>query len=310
MRRVPWLSALFLVLLALVLGTPAAAQDSDEHFDGRVLVSVNGDMTLPAGDEAEVLVVVDGDALIEGTARVVTVVNGTATLAGGTVGTLAIVNGDAQIGAGSTVTGDVVELRSTVVVDPTATVGGDVRSMTTDLAGIGIAIGVLGLLAWIAFTIVAWAAGLALAAFGARQVRSAEWLISREPFRTFVAGLALLCLPPIIAVLLIVTVVLLPVGLVLMLFVWPALMFLGWLVASIWIGDWILRTTGRPAPERRPYLGVTIGLIVATILSVVPLVGAVIALFGMGAVTLAGWRMLRRGEATVPPAAGYIPVGG
>ena len=96
MRRVPWLSALFLVLLALVLGTPAAAQDGDEHFDGRVLVSVNGDMTLPAGDEAEVLVVVDGDALIEGTARVVTVVNGTATLAGGTVGTLAIVNGDAQ----------------------------------------------------------------------------------------------------------------------------------------------------------------------------------------------------------------------
>ena len=54
----------------------------------------------------------------------------------------------------------------------------------------------------------------------------------------------------------------------------------------------------------------TIGLIVATISSVVPLVGAVIALFGMGAVTLAGWRMLRRGEPTVPPAAGYIPVGG
>ena len=310
MRRVFWAPVLFLLLLASALATPAAAQGDAERFEGRVLVSVNGDLTLPSGDEAEVVVVVDGDALIEGTARVVTVVNGTATLAGGTVATLAVVNGDAQIGAGSTVTGDIVELSSTVVVDPGATVGGQVRSMTTDLAGIGIAVGLLGLLAWIAFTLVAWAAGLALAAFGARQVRSAEWLILREPLRSFGAGLAMLFLPPIIAVLLIVTVVLMPVGLVLLLFVWPALMFLGWLVGSIWIGEWVLRTTGRPAPEHRPYLGVTIGLIAATILSIIPLAGAVIALFGMGAVALAGWRMLRQREATVPPGAGYAPVGG
>lgn len=308
MRRVSWALGLFLVLLVLI-AMPAVAQDRDGRFDGRVLVSVNGDLTVPSGDDVDVVVVVDGDARIEGTARVVTVVSGTVTLAGGTVSTIAIVNGTAQIGAGSTVTGDVLELRSTVVVDPGATVGGQVRSMTSDLAGFGIAIGVLGVLAWIAFTLVAWAAGLALAAFGARQVRRAEWLISTEPVRTFAAGLAMLVLPPLIAVLLMITVVLLPVGLVLLLFVWPALAFLGWLVASTWIGEWILRASGRPAPEQRPYLGVTIGLIVATIASIVPLVGAVISLFGMGAVTLAGWRMLRERETTAPPAAGYAPVG-
>lgn len=308
MRRVAWALGLFLVLLVLV-ATPAVAQDGDERFDGRVLVSVNDDLTIASGDVAEVVVVVDGDARIEGTATVVTVVNGTVTLAGGTVSTLAIVNGTAQIDAGSTVTGDVVELRSTVVVEPGATVGGQVRSMTSDLAGFGIAIGVLGVLAWIAFTLVVWAAGLALAAFGARQVRRAEWLISTEPVRTLAAGLAMLVLPPIIAILLMLTVVLLPVGLVLLLVVWPTLAFLGWLVASIWIGEWILRVSGRPAPERRPYLGATLGLIVATIVSIVPIVGAVISLFGMGAVTLAGWRMLREREATAPPAAGYAPVG-
>jgi hypothetical protein len=308
MRRVSWALGLFLVLLVLV-ATPAFAQNGDERFDGRVLVSVNDDLTIASGDAAEVVVVVDGDARIEGTATVVTVVNGTVTLAGGTVSTLAVVNGTAQIDAGSTVTGDVVELRSTVVVDPGATVGGQVRSMTSDLAGFGIAIGVLGVLAWIAFTLVVWAAGLALAAFGARQVRRAEWLISTEPVRTFAAGLAMLVLPPIIAVLLMLTVVLLPVGLVLLLVVWPALAFLGWLVGSIWIGEWILRVSGRPAPERRPYLGATLGLIVATIVSIVPIVGAVISLVGMGAVTLAGWRMLRQRESTAPPAAGYAPVG-
>jgi hypothetical protein len=310
MRRIFPALALLPVLLVLLLATPAAAQGDPERFDGKVLVSVNGDLTLAADDEAEVLVVVNGDARIEGTANVVTVVNGTATLAGGTVTTLAVVNGSAQIGAGSTVTGDVVELRSTVVVDPAATVGGEVRSMTTDFAGIGIAIGLLGLLAWIAFGLVAWAAGLALAAFGARQVRRAEWLISSEPLRTFGAGLAMLFLPPIIALLLIVTVVLMPVGLALLLIVWPTLAFLGWLVASTWIGEWILRTSGRPAPERRPYLGVTLGLIVATLLSLVPLVGAVISLFGMGSIALAGWRMLRQGEVTVPPTSRYAPAGG
>lgn len=308
MRRVSWALGLFLVLLAMV-AAPAVAQDGDERFDGRVLVSVNDDLTIASGQTAEVVVVVDGDARIEGTATVVTVVNGTVTLAGGTVSTLAIVNGTAQIDAGSTVTGDVVELRSTVVVDPGATIGGQVRSMTSDLTGFGIAIGVLGVLAWIAFTLVVWAAGLALAAFGSRQVRRAEWLISTEPVRTFVAGLAMLVLLPVIAVLLMFTVVLLPVGLVLLLVVWPALAFLGWLVASIWIGEWILRVSGRPAPERRPYLGATLGLIVATIASIVPLVGAVISLFGMGAVTLAGWRMLRQREATAPPAAGFAPAG-
>jgi hypothetical protein len=90
--------------------------------------------------------------------------------------------------------------------------------------------------------------------------------------------------------------------------VWPALVFVGWLVGSTWIGEWLLRKAGRPAPERRPYLGVTLGLIVATLISLVPLVGVVISLFGMGGVTLAGWRMLHRPDGPVTPT-GYAPVG-
>ena len=309
MRRHLPLSALFLALVALLLaGVPAIAQDGTRP-DGRVQVSVGGDFTLPAGQEADVVVVVDGDALIEGNARVVTVVDGTVTLAGGTVDTLAIISGTAVIGPGSTVTDDVLELNSRVTVDPSATVGGEVRSLAVDLAGVGIAIGVLGVLAWIAFALVTWIAGLALAAFGSRQVRSAEWLISSEPLKTLAVGIGMVLLPPIVAVLLMVTVVLLPVGLALLLIVWPVLAFLGWLVGSIWIGEWILRRAGRPAPERRPYLGVTLGLIVSTLLSLVPLVGVVVSLFGMGGVTLAGWRMLRQPAGPVAPT-GYAPASG
>ena len=298
MRRSRHPFALLLGLfLLLLLALPVAAQSGTATTslgDGRVRIAIDGDLVLPAGDTAEVVVVIDGDARIEGTAKVVTVIDGTLTLvSGATVDTVAIIRGTADIGAGATVTRDVLELDSTVTVDPAATVGGQVRSLAVDLAGVGIVLGILGLLAWAAFAILTWFAGLALAAFGSRQVRSAEWLISREPAKTFIAGIAMVLVPPIVAAILMATVVLLPVGLALLLIVWPVLAFLGWLVGSIWIGDWVLRTAGRDRPERRPYLAVTIGLVVATLLSLIPLVGVVISLFGTGAVALAGWRTFR-----------------
>lgn len=306
MRRHLPLSAIFIALVALLLTAVPALAAEPFVAEGRVQVSVGGDYTLPAGQSADVVVVVDGDARIEGSARVVSVISGTVTVAsGGSVDTLAVVNGTATLEAGATVTDDILELRSTVTVDPTATVGGEIRSMAVDVAAIGVVLGVLGVIAWIAFTIVTWAAGMALAAFGSRQVRSAEWLISTEPLKTFLVGIGMVIVPPVVAVLLMATVVLLPIGLALLLIVWPVLAFLGWLVGSTWIGDWILRTAGRPAPERRPYLAVSLGLVVATLLSLVPLVGVVISLFGTGAVALAGWRMLRQGDA--PPTTGYVP---
>jgi hypothetical protein len=314
LSRAPWLglplTLLFLLILAaagaVATVAPAIAQDGTATTsieDGRVRIAVDGDLTLPAGDTADVVVVLRGDARIEGTAAVVAVIDGGLTLtSGGVADRVAIVRGTADLQAGSTVTHDVLELDSTVTVDPAATVGGEVRSLAFDLAGVGVALGVLGLIAWGAFALLTWVAGLALAAFGSRQVRSAEWLISREPLKTFVVGIGMVIVPPIVAVLLMVTVVLLPVGLALLLIVWPVLAFLGWLVGATWIGDWILRTAGRDRPERRPYLAVTIGLVVATLASLIPLVGAVISLFGTGAVALAGWRMLRTPESVPMPA--------
>ena len=54
----------------------------------------------------------------------------------------------------------------------------------------------------------------------------------------------------------------------------------------------------------------TLGLIVASLVSLIPLVGVVISLFGMGGVAIAAWRMLRQGEPAAPIVPGYAPVGG
>jgi len=68
---------------------------------------------------------------------------------------------------------------------------------------------------------------------------------------------------------------------------------IGWIVAAIWIGDWLVqRIRGAVEPER-PYLAAVIGVIVLGIGGLIPLVTLIASLFGFGAVLLLGWRVVR-----------------
>ena len=88
-------------------------------------------------------------------------------------------------------------------------------------------------------------------------------------------------------------------GLAFLLIVLPTAAYVGWLVAAIWLGDWILiQTRGAPEPER-PYLAAVIGVIVLGIASLLPPISAIASLFGFGAVLLLGWKTFRH-EPLVP----------
>ena len=50
----------------------------------------------------------------------------------------------------------------------------------------------------------------------------------------------------------------------------------------------------------RPYAAATVGLLVAFVIGLVPLVTAILSIFGLGAVVLAAWRTLRGGGAVQP----------
>ena len=95
-----------------------------------------------------------------------------------------------------------------------------------------------------------------------------------------------------------------PLGFALMFMVWPAAAFAGYLVAGIWIGDWLLYRGDRPLPAR-PYLASVVGLLVLQIVSLIPFVGAIASLFGFGAVLLLAWRIFR--QTPVTPALGATP---
>ena len=113
-------------------------------------------------------------------------------------------------------------------------------------------------------------------------------------------GLAGLFVIPIVAILAMITVIGAPLGLAILLMVWPAAAFAGYLIAAIWIGDFLLSRRGDAAQAQRPYLAATIGIVVLWIVSFVPFVGAIASLFGFGAVLLMAWRTFRQPTTTQP----------
>lgn len=298
MRRLFGIVALSVLALGII--APAAlAADAAPH-GGRVIISFNGSFDLPAGQKADVIVVGNGDATIEGDVNSILVMNGNATLTGATADTLVVINGNAILQDGTVVSGDVRTLNGQVQQSAGATVQGSIRGLEAEISALGFVLVPAFLLLFLGFALITVVAALAVAALGARQTRAAESLISRQPGPTIVAGLVGIIVLPLIGVLAMVTVVGAPIGLALLLIVLPAVAYLGWIVAAIWIGDWlVIRMRGAAEPER-PYLAAVIGVVVLGLASMLPPISAIASLFGFGAVLLLAWKVARH-EPLLPP---------
>jgi len=287
---------LLVACLALTLGLSGVALAADDELShsGRVVFVAGGDIDVPAGDQADAVIVIGGNATIAGTVNALIVIDGTATTAGATLESVTIVNGSAVLGAGTTVLGDVGRLGSTVERADGVEVGGSVRDLAGDVAGFGFFIGAAAIVLWIGFGVATLLVGLLVAGLAARQVRTATTLIRRETGLTVLAGLLAIVLPPIAAALLMVTIIGIPAGIGLLVVIWPALAFIGYIVAAIWLGEWLLgKRNPEATPAERPYGAAVLGLLVAFLIGLVPVVSFVLSILGLGAVVLAGWRTLR-----------------
>jgi len=304
MRRLSIIAAVAAVLMLLAAPAALAADPTVARGD-RVLMAFNGDVTVPTGEQVDALLVAGGTATVAGHVKTVVVLDGTAILQGATVESVFVTGGSLSIDAATTVSGDVRTLNTTTTVDPAATVRGSVSSLETDLIAAAAVLAPMVVLFVLGLAIVTLVAGLALAALGARQVRAAEALITHQPGETILFGLAGLVLIPLVAILAMITVIGAPLGLAVMFMVWPAAAFAGYLVAGIWIGEWLLYRGAAERPDR-PYFAAVLGLVVLQVISMVPFVGAIASLFGFGAVLLLAWRGLRQPSQprplTTPPA--------
>ncbi len=302
MRRFLFLVSV-VMLLAGMTATVSAADSTattDLPRTGRVLIVAGGDITVPQGEQADLVVVAAGDASISGTVNALVMVDGTATLTGATVGTVMLVSGTVDVGPGTVVLHDVTEARGTVVSSG-GEIMGATRELATGIAVFGVFAGIVAIIVWIGFALAALIAALVLASLAGQQLRKAAWLVGHEPVPSILLGLLSIVVIPLVAVLAMVTVIGIPTGLGILLVVWPALAFFGYLVGAIWIGEWLLSRRAGYVPAERPHLAAVVGLIVAFVLGLIPLLSAVISIVGTGAVILAVWLTWRgRRPAGVP----------
>jgi hypothetical protein len=292
MKRVFAIAA-SLLLVFLVFSPVVLAADPSLPHTGRILVSTDGDISVPVGEHADIVVVVNGTATIAGEVNTIFVVDGAANLTGARTESVFAVRSPVTVGPGSVVLGDVMKVDSVVTQVGDGAITGGVRDIAADIAGIGMFIGPALILAYVGFALAAIAAGLLLAGLAARQVRAAEALISRQPVQTLVAGLAGVFLPIFLVAILFVTIVGAPLGIGILIGLWPLAAFLGYLVAGIWIGDWVLARMSPGTTRDRPYLAAVLGLLILQVLGILPLLSFIASLFGFGAVLLLAWRTIR-----------------
>lgn len=313
MKRMAGLFGAILVVAAFAAPVALAA-DEELPATGRVLMAFNGDISVPAGEQADVVFVANGDADIAGTVNTVTVINGTATLHGSTVDAVVAINGTVALEEGTTVLGNVRSINSTVTQAAGVEIAGDIKGFDAELVTIGMLLAPALLLFALGMALASLAAGLLLAAVGARQVRAAERVIADEPLKVFGVGLLSVIVIPIVAIVATITVVGAPLGLGILLGFLPLVAFVGFLVAGTFIGEELLGTRKEPAAER-PYRGALLGIVLLQVIGLVPFIGglatAVASVLGLGAILLLGWRVIRGTgtSQTAAPMSAPAPIG-
>jgi len=290
LKRVALLLAFLLALIPFAVSGQTA--DGAERED--VLIRVNGHVHVPAGEIVGGVVAISDDALIEGTVDYLIVIDGDATITGTVNKSVMIVNGVVTLADGARVGEDVQLYRATAVQETGATVDGAVRDEWG--GGINISRGFwFGL--WLSMTVAVLGAGLLFAAVGGRQLAQAGRAVTGQPLPTLVGAIFFWGAVPVLAVLAMLTVVGIPFGIGILLFLLPALWFLGYLVAGAALGQLIVAWRGSTRETRHPYLPVVLGLVLLQVVTLLPFIGGTLAflagLLGAGAVAYRAWIAFR-----------------
>lgn len=281
------------MLLGLFVLVPVAAAAEPWGRAEPLVIASGTDITLPANQHVNLVVVFGGHARIEGDARAIAVFGGTVDLVGARSEGIVTYQGTVNLDAASIVSGDIRSMNSSITGATAATLTGRIRDIGADMALGWLWIGPALLLIYAAFAISAIAAGVAAAGLAGRQIRSATSLIRTEPLPVIAAAFAGLFGLIAVSIIAIVTVVGIPFGIGLLALALPFLYLAGYIVAGIWIGEQILGRSGAGAIGERPYLAALVGLSIVGVVSLLPPVGGLLAFLGSGAIVLAMWRVAR-----------------
>ena len=292
-------SAVVLLATSQPSGSPASRQSGD------IQIRVNGPVTIALGDTASAVLVINHDATIDGVVREgLGVVNGTARVRGRVDGGLVVVNGHLDVEPGAVIERDIMLYHSTITRANDAIINGVVRDQT----GFSLGAGAIWLV-WVSFTIVVVMAGVLFAEIAPVTLAESTQLLVRHGGQSALTALVVVAAVPALAFVSFATVIGIPLGLVLILVVIPALTFLGYLVTGEVVG-WAVAgylPTLRESAHR--YATIALGLTTLQLAVTIPVVGGLIgfiaSLLGVGARVARAWsRRSRAGPAPIPVAVG------
>lgn len=266
------LVALVALCTLLPVGSALAADDAPDDrivLSGTVLVD-RGE-TVP-GD----VVVVDGDVLIRGTVEGdVVVVDGDVTIRGKIGGDVVAVAGLATLGRKARVSGDLVYFDKKPVLARGAKVSGDVQKV--DGGEIGDALGALAIGIWVAFSVSLTLFGLILLLLAPKAGEAIARTARNKWGMAIGVGFAVFILLPILAVLISLTIIGTPLGIILFVSLVP-LFAMAYVSSAFAVGRLILKKSGIPA--------FLVGMLILCLLTLIPFLGALVCLlaiiFGLG----------------------------
>jgi hypothetical protein len=277
------LTLVILAILIAMLPTGALAQEGDDHRDGFVL-RVSGDFTLPADEQIDAVIVIDGNVNVVGIVHdFVSVINGNAVVSGEVEGDIVIIDGTLTL-TSTAVVKDIQLVSSDLVQEPGSTVRGTIDE-EADLfwqTGWFVLFGILFLIG-LGIALLVVALGFALVA--GNQLRDAANAMTGNAWQSIVSGITAVIVLPIVAGVALASIIGFWIGLGILFVLIPVLTVLGLTVSGTWLGVVILnrdRTrTGRPVGEA--LLGTTLLLVIFAIPGVNVLAGLVFTVWGAGA---------------------------
>ncbi len=293
------LLGLLLILVVALIPAGASAQTRDEDR-ADFLMRVGGDVVVPAGESIGSVVVIDGNLQIDGTVRnFAMVIHGDMTVNGRVNHDLSVISGDITLNDGAVVN-NVVSVRGDLNRASGATVNGHVREHD-QFNFLRLPFLLFSILLWLGFAIAVVIGGLVFAAIGGRQLSAAARAMTDEFVNSIIGAVFFWIGLPILGVLAIVTLIGIPAGISVFMFLLPAFGLLGYIVAGTRLGSWVL---GQARPDGdalsdHPYSSTTLGLVILTIGTLVPFIGVVVAvlagLWGAGALAFLAYRAARGG---------------
>jgi hypothetical protein len=302
-----WLLTPFLALFVAFIPAVAFAEDGK---DDDVLIRIGADVRIAVGERAGTVIVVDGNAIIDGeVAEMVLVIDGDATVTGEISGQLTVISGDINLQPTAQVK-DVTSIRGEILRSEGALIAGEIRERD-NFEWFGAAAAFFSVLFWGALTVALIGAGLIFAAIGGRQLREAAQRMTGDAVSTIAGVVFVIVALPFVAVLAMVTLIGMPLGIGLLVFLLPALWFLGYIVAAARLGSALIGLRNKGVSDH-PYAATVLGIVLLQLLVLVPVLGVLVAilagLWGAGALAFSAYKAAggrgfeASGPSTVSPA--------